>query len=443
MTRWLPGSLFGRMVGIFLSGLILAQALSMAIHRYERHQMVVRSSQLQAARRIADLVNLMNAIDSGARQAVIDRFNDPYLSIALAASPIKLNAKTDSDNRDVISFSAVLDGLLQHRRPVLVSISADKPSAFQVQVGLQDGTGLFIQINPQHDNDAWHSRLLLQLLILVISVMSLSLFAVHWVTRPLLQLANAAEELGKDIHSPPLKETGPIEVCRAAHAFNTMQARLVRYIQDRTQLLAAISHDLKTPITRLRLRTELLDDPDTRAKFERDLDEMESMVIATLDFMSGVDQQEAIQPVDIMALLESLQADAQEMNREVIIQGTALSPYPCKPTALKRCISNLLDNAVNYGYCAKICVEDSKERLMIRILDQGPGIPEDRLENVFAPYYRLEISRNRDTGGTGLGLSIAQDIAHAHGGKLSLHNTLAGGLEAVLVLPRIDEQLDS
>jgi signal transduction histidine kinase len=369
---------------------------------------------------------------------VIERFDDPYLSIALAASPVKFNAKTDSDNSGLISFSTVLDGLLQYRRPVLVSISADKPSTFRVQVGLRDGTGLLIRINPQHNNDAWHSRLLLQLLILIISVMGLSLFAVHWVTKSLLQLANAAEELGKDIHSPPLKETGPIEVCRAAHAFNTMQARLVRYIQDRTQLLAAISHDLKTPITRLRLRTELLDDPDTRARFERDLDEMESMVIATLDFMSGIDQQEAIQPVDIMALLESMQADAQEMNREVIIQGTALSPYPCKPTALKRCIGNLIDNAVNYGYCAKICVEDSNERLIIRILDQGPGIPEDRLENVFAPYYRLEISRNRDTGGTGLGLSIAQDIAHAHGGNLSLHNTLAGGLEAVLVLPRVD-----
>ena len=211
MTRWLPGSLFGRMVGIFLSGLILAQALSMAIHRYERHQMVVRSSQLQAARRIADIVNLMDAIDSEARQAVIDRFNDPYLSIALAASPVKFNAKKDEDNSGLISFSTVLDGLLHRRRPVLVSVSADKPSAFQVQAGLQDGAGLLIQINPQYDNDAWHSRLLLQLLILVIYVMGLSLFAVHWVTKPLLQLANAAEELGKDIHSPPLKETGPIE----------------------------------------------------------------------------------------------------------------------------------------------------------------------------------------------------------------------------------------
>jgi len=441
--HWLPGSLFGRMLSILLSGLILAQALSMAIHRYERHQMLMRSSQLQAARRIADIVNLMDAIDSEARQAVIDHFDDPYLNIGLVSSPAKFIPEKHADSSEQAFFSSTLDDLLQHRHPALVSASTEKPSVFQVQVGLQDGAGLILQINPQHEDDAWHSRLLLQLFILVISVMGLSLFAVHWVTKPLQQLANAAEELGKDIHSPPLKECGPIEVCRAAHAFNTMQARLVRYIQDRTQLLAAISHDLKTPITRLRLRTELLDDPYTRARFEKDLNEMESMVIATLDFMSGVDQQEAIQPVDMMALLESLQADAQEMNREVIIQGTATSPYPCKPTALKRCISNLIDNAVNYGYCAKISVEDSNDRLIIRILDQGPGIPEDRLENVFAPYYRLEISRNRDTGGTGLGLSIAQDIAHAHGGNLSLNNTLAGGLEAVLILPRIDEKLDS
>lgn len=154
---------------------------------------------------------------------------------------------------------------------------------------------------------------MVQLLILVISVLGLSLTAVRWVTNPLIRLANAADELGNDMHRVPLDETGPLEVRRAAHAFNTMQARLVCYIQDRTRLLAAISHDLKTPITRSRLRTELLDDQRLRDKFEKDLDDMESMFLATLDFMRGVDQQESLQPVDIMALLESLQADAQDM----------------------------------------------------------------------------------------------------------------------------------
>jgi signal transduction histidine kinase len=216
-----------------------------------------------------------------------------------------------------------------------------------------------------------------------------------------------------------------------------MQARLIRHIQDRTQLLAAISHDLKTPITRLRLRTELLDDSDLRTRFQKDLNEMESMVMATLDFMRGVDQQETFQPVDMMALLESIQADAQEMKSEVTIFGTVHLPFLGKPTALKRCISNLIDNALKYGHSATLFVEDSDERCIIRIQDQGPGIPNEQMENVFIPYNRLEISRNRDTGGTGLGLSIAQDIAHAHGGDISLNNTLTGGLEAVLVLPRM------
>jgi signal transduction histidine kinase len=168
---------------------------------------------------------------------------------------------------------------------------------------------------------------------------------------------------------------------------------------------------------------------------------MESMVMATLDFMRGVDQGEAFQPVDMMALLESLQADAQEIKSEVNIHGTARSPYLGKPTALKRCISNLIDNALKYGHCATLFVEDSDDCCIIRIRDEGPGIPKDQLQKVFTPYYRLETSRNRDSGGTGLGLSIAQDIAEAHGGNLELSNTVEGGLEVVLTLPRTSKSL--
>jgi signal transduction histidine kinase len=277
---------------------------------------------------------------------------------------------------------------------------------------------------------------MVQLLILVISVLGLSLTAVRWVTNPLIRLANAADELGKDMHRAPLDETGPLEVRRAAHAFNTMQARLVSYIQDRTRLLAAISHDLKTPITRLRLRTELLDDQRLRDKFEKDLDDMEDMVLATLDFMRGVDQQESVQPLDIMALLESLQADAQDMGREVNIVGSALLPYSGKPMALKRCINNLIDNAIQYGQRSTIEIRDGADQLTLVISDQGPGIPEAQLEQVFEPFYRLEGSRSRDSGGTGLGLSIARNIAQAHGGRLTLKNASNGGLEAMLTLPR-------
>jgi signal transduction histidine kinase len=266
-------------------------------------------------------------------------------------------------------------------------------------------------------------------------VIVLSLVAVRWTTRPLNALADAAEDLGRNIERPPLEETGPIEVARAARAFNTMQSRLTAYIRERTALLAAMSHDLKTPITRLRLRAELLADAGLRDKFTRDLEEMEALVKATLDFLRGFEGGEASQPVDMMALLESLQADLSEMGGQVSIAGKPVKPYSGKPAALKRCL-NLLENAIKYGNAASIKIDDNDVRLEIRIQDEGPGIPESEIERVFEPFHRLDASRSRDTGGTGLGLAIARSIAEGHGGELTLENRVEGGLEARLTLPR-------
>jgi len=278
--------------------------------------------------------------------------------------------------------------------------------------------------------------MLLSLAVLLAAVVAVSLVAVRWATRPLNALADAADELGRNIHRPPLEVKGPLEVARAARAFNTMQARLAGYIRDRTRVLAAMSHDLKTPVTRLRLRAELLEDPQLRAKFTRDLDEMESMVGATLDFLRGQESGERVQPVDVTALLESLQADMAEMRGPVRIEGSAKTPYPGRPQALKRCLANLLENSVKYGKSARVVVDDSDARLEIRIQDEGPGLPETELEKVFQPFYRVEGSRSRESGGTGLGLTIARGIAEAHGGALDLRNRPEGGLEAVLALPR-------
>ncbi|MCX7089070.1 MAG: ATP-binding protein [Methylococcales bacterium] len=435
MVHWLSSTLFGRMVGILLLGLILAQALNRAIHLYGHSQIADQSSQLQAARRVADLVRLMSALNPETKQAIVEQLHDPLLHIRLAKKKLPLNRTGEPNNPKFKLFRATLNALLGNQQPTRMIITELAPQLLSLQVDLQDGSTLILQTDLTYGNEEG-SSVLVHLAILLTSIIGFSFVAVRWVTRPLQQLASAAEALGNDIHKPPLDESGPIEVSRAAHAFNIMQARLVRHIQDRTQLLAAISHDLKTPITRLRLRTELLDDEPTRLRFQKDLDEMEDMVMATLDFMRGVEQQEVFQPVDMMALLESLQADAQEMHAEVTIHGAALSPYLGKPSGLKRCISNLIDNALKYGYCAELFVLDSDESLIIRILDKGVGIPNDQLSNVFTPYYRLESSRNRDSGGTGLGLSIAKDIAQVHGGDLVLRNAMNGGLEAVLTLPR-------
>jgi signal transduction histidine kinase len=262
---------------------------------------------------------------------------------------------------------------------------------------------------------------------------------VRWATRPLDRLAAAAEELGRNVNRPPLPEAGPVEVARAARAFNTMQRRLIEYLQSRTQLLAAMSHDLKTPITRLRLRSELLDDPKLRDRYGADLHELEAMVSATLDFLRGIDDREPARPIDVMAMLASLQADRQETGAHVSLSGTTHAPYVGQRSALRRCIANLLDNAIQYGGSAQVDVDDTPQQLLLRIADEGPGIPADQLEKVFEPFYRIEGSRSRETGGTGLGLAIARQIARAHGGELTLVNRPAGGLEARLLLPRVAE----
>lgn len=254
--------------------------------------------------------------------------------------------------------------------------------------------------------------------------------------RPLRVLAQAAQSLGEDLSRPPLPEDGPTEVRQATQAFNTMQRRLASFIDERTRMLTALSHDLKTPLTRMRLRTELLDDDEARPRFEADLREMEAMVAQTLDFMRGLGGHEARTQVDVNALLQALQADQQAMGRKVAIEGQAVLPLVGVPSLLRRALGNLVDNAVLYGGGATIRVDDSPQRLVLHVLDTGPGLPQADLERVFEPFFRLETSRNRASGGTGLGLGIVRNIARLHGGEVSLGNRPTGGLDAELSLPR-------
>jgi signal transduction histidine kinase len=217
-----------------------------------------------------------------------------------------------------------------------------------------------------------------------------------------------------------------------------MQTRLSRFVDERARILAAISHDLKTPITRMRLRLEQVSDSAVRDKFERDLTEMQVLVEGSLDFMRGMALREKTRQLDINALLESLRDDAQDMGQSVSVRGRAAAPYLGKPLALKRCFANVIENAIRYGGEAVVEVRDSEAELQIVITDKGPGLPADALEKVFEPFYRIEASRNPQTGGTGLGLSIARNIARGHGGELRLENSAEDGegLRAILTLPR-------
>ena len=301
---------------------------------------------------------------------------------------------------------------------------------------LHMGERAMMMAQSQGQFSALPSRFATHLLITLAAVIAVSLVAVRLVTRPLQHLAEAADAFGRDLESPPLAETGPTETRRAAEAFNRMQARLRRLIAERGRALAAVSHDLRTPLTRMRLRAELVEDEVLRAQINADIDDMQAMVESTLDYLRGLRENEALQSIDMEALLQSLVADEQALGRPVTLTGSVVAPYVGRLSTLKRALANLIDNAVKYGQSAHIFIEDGATELRLSVEDRGPGIPEAELVRVVEPYVRLEASRSRETGGVGLGLTIARDGAVLHGGKLLLENHPQGGLVATLTLPR-------
>ena len=401
------------MVLVLLAGLVAAQLLSFAVHWRERGEFMSRSMGMRSAARIADIIELLDSIEPAERAKIVNVFSSPPLRISLD-EPALVPQVGDTEKEDqVAQFTAALRRTLDEDIPLVVQVS-DAPSrpgygkgpgmrgnrarpgteaggagpgepgavgqgmrrfgvSFIVQARLNDGALITFNSRQPQESVAWPYQLLLSLGVLLAVVIAVTLLAVRWVTRPLDTLAAAAQSLGEDINRPPLDERGPLEVGRAARAFNAMQQKLSKFISDRTRIFAAMSHDLKTPITRLRLRAELLDDAELRAKFVKDLEEMEAMVSAALDFMRGVDQQAPAQPVDVMALLESLQADAREIGSDVAIEGAVEAPYRGHAQTLKRCIGNLIDNAVKYGKRATLVVANTPAGLTITVRDRGSG----------------------------------------------------------------------
>jgi signal transduction histidine kinase/cell division protein FtsL len=263
----------------------------------------------------------------------------------------------------------------------------------------------------------------------------LAYLVTRMVVRPMRQLAQAAKDLGNDINRPPLELAGAAEIRQASAAFNAMQARIRQYIAQRTEMLAAITHDLQTPLTRLRLRLEKVSDQDLQQKLIGDLSAMQQMIREGLDLARSMDTTGTMQKLDLDSLLDSVCADAVEAGQPVELQGRSGMALLGRPLDVQRCLVNLIDNAVKYGQKAHVTVERLAGAARIRIRDEGPGIPPDHLARVFEPFYRLESSRSRSSGGTGLGLTIARNIAEQHGATLSLANGEGGGLEAVLTLP--------
>jgi signal transduction histidine kinase len=306
----------------------------------------------------------------------------------------------------------------------------------QVAVPLADGQWLSFATALPESGSAFSRQFLLSMAIMAIVIFAVSFWAVRRVTAPLAAVSAAAERLGNDLNAPPMLETGTIETRQASHAFNTMQARLRSLIENRTRMLAAISHDLRTPLTLLRLRAENVENPQERDKMLGTIAEMDSMVSETLQFARDEATTEVRRPTDIAALVQSTVDDMADAGLPVKMQPAGPIVYDCRPDALKRAIRNLLDNAVKYGTAASVAIQTTPKTIEIIIEDEGPGIPEQELSRVFDPFYRLEGSRSRETGGVGLGLAIAQSTVQAHRGELVLSNRPTGGLCARIALPR-------
>jgi signal transduction histidine kinase len=454
-VRLLPRSLFGRTLLVLAAGLVLVQVGSVAIHLFDRGSSVYRLASLQIAARVGQAVRILDRLPAAERHKVVEEISGPHLRVALAERRVAVaNGFAEHDPYEA-RFTEDLQRRIGAPRPVRVDVNPaprssgpfdlwmaqhfyfllPEPFSMVVQVELHDGSYAIFDVNVPHEPLRRLESLAPQLALLVVVCFALAALLVRMTNRPLGRLARAADAIGRDPEGGPLPEAGPSEIRRVIAAFNRMQERVRRYLVERGRLLSAISHDLKTPLTRLRLRAEMLPDPELRAKMLRDLDDMQTMVGSTLDFFATVGRDAQRQPVDIAALIDSVCEDRRESGQALAVRGAPLEPYRADPQALRRCLENLIENAVRYGASAEIEIADSPERLRIAIRDQGPGIPEAELERVFEPFYRLEGSRNMDSGGTGLGLSIARNIARWHGGEVTLRNA-ATGLVAELVLPR-------
>lgn len=283
------------------------------------------------------------------------------------------------------------------------------------------------------------TRLTLWLLILGICIGASTLVATRQLARPVRKLASAAREFGANPQAPPLQEAGPLELRQVIRTFNEMQAQIQKFVAYRTMMLAAISHDLRTPLTRVRLRGELIEDAEQQQRLFRDVDEMQSMVDGALAFFREDAVAEATTSFDLANVLMTLINDCADQQVEIPYEGPAHAVYRGRPFALKRAFNNLVENAIKYATPPKIELRRDRCSFIVTVRDRGPGIPPDALGSVFLPYYRADKSRNRNTGGVGLGLTVAQAIIQAHGGEIVLENAAGGGLDARVQLPVVDD----
>lgn len=472
MKLRLPRSLFGRTVLVLAACLLLSQSASLLVNFFDRGSSMYRLNSEQMAQRIARSASLLNRLPKEERVTVAQELGGRDFRIEFAQRPIEIESGfIELDEYEKGFAAAIRDEM---NPPLLTTVEITRaaraktpeevappsanafeqwlarrfyfllPATFSVvtQIELEDGsTAAFFVRMPQEPLGQLEA-LIPKLLMWMAIIFALALVIARMMTSPLRQLDRAVTNIGdnptgSNPNSVVIPETGPIELRRVIGSFNETQERIRRYMIERSSLLAAISHDLRTPITRMRLRAEMLQEPQ-RSKFVHDLMEMEELVGSSLDLFAELGKSTERQLVDVTALLESITNDWTDTGHLVTLEGSARAVYATEPSMLRRCVNNLVSNGIRYGGRAHIELSDSLTMLRISIRDHGPGMAEEDLERVFEPFVRLEPSRNRNSGGSGIGLAISRNIARWHGGDVKLRNAPGKtGLIAEISLPRV------
>lgn len=464
-----PQRLISQMIALLLAALVLAQVANFLIFTDERRAAIRSVERTQILERTASLIDLIEHSPPDLHDRMVQAASSRKLYYWLSdtsqippdmqqgdhewISRLKdlLNKNEVSELRFMLppqdgSWKKTIGEAPENvQSPILRSKTSgpvfpfplsefDAPGLL-ISARLQDGRWLNAGMGITPSLGRWALPTLISMLLTGGSICLIVVFMVQRLTRPLQQLTEVAERVGRGESVTPIPEEGPVDIQQTIRAFNRMYERLQRFVQDRTRMLAAISHDLRSPITSLRLQVELMKDQEARGKMLDTLDDMQRMTEATLAFARDEASTEVSRSVDLSALIDSLCQDLGDMGMDVKFEGAQKMPYTCRPISLKRAIRNLIENAVSYGGQVEVKLRQHEMEFQIVIQDTGPGIPEQDFERVFQPFVRLEESRNKQTGGIGLGMAIARSIVRNHGGDISLGNTPGSGLMVTIHLP--------
>lgn len=429
--RHWPGSLRSRLFVILFSGLVVAYGLSFSILALERYMSAKAVMLGTLETDVATSIAILDRLPAEERPQWLERLNRGSYRFVLGPG--------DPGVQDLSARAKEIAGRIEeavgHKFAIRVESIPGQAPRLQAHLTLSDGAPLTLDVTPRGVMPiaAWLPYVFAVQMALIILCVWL---AVRLATRPLGQLASAADALDPSRKGALMRETGPSEVAQAARAFNAMRERIDHYLEERVQILAAISHDLQTPITRMKLRAEMADESIEKDKLIRDLGEIERLVQDGIAYArSAHGNVEKVSRIDIASFIESMVYDYQDTGKAVAVIDSVVGTVQTRPHALRRILTNFIDNALKFAGSAEIMTEKRGEAVAITVMDNGPGIPGSELDAAIQPFYRLEQSRNRETGGAGLGLAIAQQLATAIGGSIRIYNRESGGLAAEVVIP--------